>query len=163
MAAPINSIKHYVHLTNASLASAAILNHVIVDSVVAPATASAASVTEGAVVKAIFIELWLLSEGAAGSTTQFNVALEKLPTGNPLMTAAQILNMGAYPNKKNVLYYSEGVLSGEDTGSVPILRQWFKIPKGKQRMGLDDRIVLNFSPVGQATRRCGFETYKEYR
>ncbi len=163
MLSPIVSVKHYVHHTNAAIASGAIGRFVIAHSVVAPATGNAFDVQEGSVIKAVFIEFWLLSEGAAGSTTQFAVTVEKQPGNTVDMTAAQILNLGAYPNKKNIFYVTQGVMSGEDTNSVPILRQWFKIPKGKQRMGLDDQIVVNFGPIGQSTRRCGITTYKEYR
>ncbi len=158
----IKTIKHYVHRTNVAVASAAIQNNIVAESVAGEATASAAEVKEGSIIKAVYIELWLRSNGTSGQANQFLVALEKVPSSAPLMTAAQSLNLGAYPNKKNILYTTQGVLSGSDTSGIPVIRQFFLIPKGKQRMGLSDRIVLNFAPLGQACQDCGFFTYKEY-
>ncbi len=163
MLAPIVSRKHYVHRTNVSLASGALTANLVADAVVAPATTNAFDVIEGSVIKAVHIEMWYRSGGVAGSTTQFILIVEKLPTGNPIMTAAQSLNLGAYPNKKNILYTTQGVIGGTDSNSVAVLRDWVLIPKGKQRMGLGDRIVVNVSTVGQAMNNCGLFTYKEFQ
>ncbi len=161
--APIVTRKHYVHRTNASIASGALVANLVTDAVVAPATTLASDVAEGSVVKAVHLEIWLRSGGVAGSTTQFIVIVEKLPTGNPIMTAAQSLNLGAYPNKKNILYTTQGVIGGTDNNSIAVLRDWILIPKGKQRQGLGDRIVVNVSTVGQAMNNCGLFTYKEFQ
>ncbi len=165
MVPPINSVKHYVHRTNVTLASAAIQNNLVATSVVAPATGSAADVREGSVIKAIFVEIWLLGgTTSADTTTQFLIAVEKVPTSAILMTHAQSLNLGAYPNKKNILYTTQGVLTGELNGpqAVPIIRGWIMIPKGKQRMGLGDRLVVNIANTGVSLQICGIFTYKEY-
>ncbi len=164
MLAPINAVKHYVHRPSVGVVSASILNHVLVNSVVAPATATAADVKEGAIIKAIFIELWCIGLGAADTTAQFNVAIEKLQGGQPLMTFAQSINLGAYPNKKNVLYTTQGLLTSNvaDAQSVNIARSWMLIPKGKQRFGLGDRLLINISSTGQRIDWCGITTYKEY-
>ncbi len=79
------------------------------------------------------------------------------------MTLAQSQNLGAYPNKKNILYTTQGILADANDGgpTIPLIRGWIKIPKGKQRMGLDDRIVVNITAVG-ALRLCGISTFKEY-
>ncbi len=163
MAAPINSNKHYVHRATTTVGTGAIVNDLIAQSVVAPATANSFSVEEGSIIKAIFVEMWVLSNAVTGANTQFNMCIEKVPAGATNMTIGQILNLGAYPNKKNILYNTQGVISGEDTNSVNIFRQWIKIPKGKQRMGLSDELVLNLSATGISLVMCGFYTYKEYR
>ncbi len=163
MAAPIVSRKHYVHLTNSELASGGITSFNAVDAVVAPATASSEDVIEGSVVKAVHFEIWCGGRGAANADTQFFMAIEKLPTSAPAMTLAQSSNLGAYPNKKNVLYTTQGVLGDGTTQSVPIIRDWLLIPKGKQRMGLGDRIAVTITTLGQAMNRCGIITYKEYQ
>ncbi len=164
MRAPINSNKHYVHQTLSTIASGAITGRSVINSVVAPATASADEVRQGAIVKAVYIEIWLLGGEASGTNTQFTVALEKRPNGAPAMTAANIVNLGAYPNKSNVLYVTNGVLGSDQggQGSVPVLRSWFKIPKGKQRMALSDRVVCNISAVTNELILCGLFIYKEY-
>ncbi len=163
MLAPIVSVKHYVQLQNTQIVSGGILQFSIAEGQLAPAVATNDEVTVGSIVKATFIEMWCLSEGASGSNTQFLITLEKIQSGGTPMTHAQSLSLNAYPNKKNILYFTQGVLSGEDTGSVPLLRQWFKIPKGKQRFGQDDTLVLNLSILGNSCRLCGFATYKEFQ
>ncbi len=164
MVAPINTIKHYVHRANVTVASGAVRNEILAESVVAPATANAFSVKEGSIIKAIYIEVWILQNGATGTASQFDVAVEKLPGNTPVMTYAQTLNMGAYPNKKNIFFSSQGVLAAAIDGaqSMPIIRTWVLIPKGKQRFGLDDRLVVNVSTTGEAINYCGLSTYKEY-
>ncbi len=161
--APINTIKHYVHLTNTANASNNALAVVVADSQVAPATGNSFDVKEGSIVKAIHFEYWLNGNEAAGTTTQFDFIIEKVPSNLASVTAAQIVNLGAYPNKNNVLFTSQGVIASLNDGqsSVPVIRDWLKIPKGKQRMALTDRIVATIHNIG-AMRACGLTTYKEY-
>ncbi len=163
MVAPINSIKHYVHLANTGVLTNVILNFEIVESVVAPATANANSVTEGAVIKAVYIEMWASPVGDGTVLSQFNLTIEKLPNGLANMTNTEIINLGAYENKKNILYHTQGVIRAEGAQAIPAFRQWILIPKGKQRMGLSDKIVVNVMPLGSTMNFCGFSTYKEYR
>ncbi len=162
MVAPINSIKHYVHIENASTATGAIRANVIVSAVSAPAVGANLEVKEGALVKAIFLEYWVKSEAAANTDTKFQMMYEKVPSGQVSVTFAQMNNLGTYQNKKNVLYFTQGVLGDTNTDSVAIHRSWFLIPKGKQRMGLGDRIVVSLTATGTAVQNCGFTTYKEY-
>ncbi len=166
MVAVINSIKHYVHFSQASIVAGAIQNNVIVDAVsVSAAGAASTDVEEGAVVKAVYIEFWIVNDGS-NATIQFTISIEKLPTGNPLMTFTQSQNMGAYPNKKNVLYTTQGLIGSENVmAPLPIVRAWYLIPKGKQRFGLGDRVVCNISNIAGATAiiRCGISTFKEYK
>ncbi len=162
MLAPINSVKHYVQMENASIASAARRSFVLIDATAAPATSTTADVKEGSIVKNVFIESWVKSVADAGTDTKFQFAIEKVPAGQTPLTFAQMNNLQAYDNKKNILYYSQGVLGDKTTNSIPIVRNWFKIPKGKQRMGLGDRLIVAISATGFALSNCGFSTYKEY-
>ncbi len=166
MLAPINSIKHYVHRANTSIASGSVSAHVVVDSTTAPGNATSADVTEGSIVKAVHLEYWLNSDGATGTTVQFVLIVEKVPANQSSATAVNLLNLGAYENKKNILYTTQGNLGASVDGqsSVPILRAWVLIPKGKQRFGLSDRLVVSMEPVGSVGAAfCGLATYKEYR
>ncbi len=164
MVAPVTSIKHYVHRANTSVASGAIHTEVVVDAVVAPATTNAFDVVQGSLVKAIHVEYWLVNQGASSNITQFVFIVEKVPANQASVTAAQILGLGSYPNKKNVLFSSQGNMTPSVDGqaSLPVIRNWLLIPKGKQRMGLADRIVVSMAPVGQIIGFCGISTYKEY-
>ncbi len=164
MLAPIVSNKHYVHRSNVSVASGSIQNNIVSDAV-AGALANAFDVEEGSVIKAVHLELWVCGDESVAGNSQFALIVEKLPTGNPLMTYAQSLNLGSYPNKKNILFTSQGVMNDRDnnTQGIPLIRNWQLIPKGKQRQGLGDRIVVNVAPTGGALNFCGLFTYKEYR
>ncbi len=117
-------------------------------------------VVEGANVKAVFVEMWLLDSGNDGS---FIVSLEKRPAGLGLMNFAESNALGSYNNKKNLLYVTQGLSPNNGVGNpVPIIRQWFKIPKGKQRFGFQDKLVLNITNNGlNDLEFCGFFTYKE--
>ncbi len=165
MLAPINSNKHYVHRTNAVITGGVVDSIVAVDATSAPASTNPFDVEEGSIVKAIHFEYWLLSNGATGSDVQFIVIVEKVPSNQASVTAAQIVNLGAYPNKKNILFTSHGVLGAavDGQGSLPVLNSWILIPKGKQRQGLGDRIVTTFLPIGENVNICGLATYKEFR
>ncbi len=163
MVAPINSIKHYVHRSNVGIATGTITNVIIVDAVVAPGNATPQAVTEGSVIKAVYLEFWLASNAAEGAETQFTLTVEKKRSLEAAMTNAQANNLGAYPNKKNILYTTQGIVnSNTGSGAVPVIRQYVLIPKGKQRFGLDDQFVVNIAAVG-ALQLCGISTYKEYK
>ncbi len=166
MVAPINSIKHYVQLALLGIASGVIRNEVLVNAVaVASAGANSFDVEEGAIVKAIHLDHWVGNNGSTGTFTQWNSILEKVPAGQAACTAAQMLNLGSYPNKKNILYSFQGDISAGVDGAptIPHARGWQLIPKGKQRFGLGDRLVLSMTSTGQAATMCGMVTYKEYK
>ncbi len=162
MVAPIHSVKHYVQTENSTVESGARLNVVLVDGAIAPAVSTTAEVHEGSLIKAIFIEQWVKSNASAGTDTKFQFALEKVPTGAGGLTFAEMNNLQAYDNKKNILFFSQGVVGDLTTQSIPVTRQWFKIPKGKQRFGLGDRLIMSISATIAQINTCGFSTYKEY-
>ncbi len=163
MVAPINSVKHIVQRASVSVASGGLNSTVVVDAIAKDATRSNTSdVSEGAIVKAIFVELWLKSDADAGTSTQFVVTFEKLVSDAASITNAEMLALQAYTNKKNIFFTSQGVLGDLTTQAIPVIRQWIAIPKGKQRMGFSDRMIINTAPVGFAIDVCGVFIYKEY-
>ncbi len=164
MLAPINTVKHYVQRTNVSIANGALLSTDVVEAVVAPATSATNAVKEGSVIKAVFFEFWLSATGSSGSNTQVNVVIEKIPNGSIAMSVSNMLNLQAYPNKKNILWSSQGVQSASINGAnaIPIIRQWMLLPKGKQRFGLADKLTIHAMPTGTTMSVCALFTYKEY-
>ncbi len=72
--------------------------------------------------------------------------------------------LGTFDNKKNILYTTQGLAPNDGVGQpVAVIRQWFKIPKSKQRFGLGDKIRLAIASRGDGViTYCGFATYKEY-
>ncbi len=164
MLAPIQSNKHFIPQSLATVASGTVTGRSVTNSVVLPATTNAEDIQQGAVIKAVWIELWLIGGEASGTNTSFMVALEKRPSGAPAMTFANTTALGAYPNKNNILYTTQGVVGSDQggQGAIPVVRQWFKIPKGKQRQSLGDRIVLNVTALANSLIICGNFIYKEY-
>ncbi len=161
MQAPIVSIKHYVARTNFKILTGAV-NTTSIVSVVAKGAARAlpSDVEEGAVVKAVHLEFWF--QGADTGSTQFTMVVYKLPAGSAAPTSTNMLNLGSYLNKKNILYSTQGVLPDVTASTtIPVLREWLKIPKGKQRFGLGDALKVTFHSVGEY-QICGLATYKEY-
>ncbi len=163
MLAPINTIKHYVPMENAVISSAARRSIELVDAVAQSAVVNTEDVVEGSLVKAIFIESWIRSIADAGSDTKFQLLLEKVPAGATPVTFAQMNTLMGYLNKKNVFFFSQGVIGDLTTQAIPVVRNWFKIPKGKQRFGLGDKMVLSISANGFNIDNCGFSTFKEYK
>ncbi len=156
------SIKHYKQDTVITIAAAAVNNTVLAEAVNAPVAGTSNDVLEGSVIKAMFIEYWMQGQNAIQSS--FNVNVEKRVAGAPAQTFANAINLYNYNNKKNVLYTSQGLIGGStNNNGVPIIRQWIKIPRGKQRMGLGDKIVINFAAISDGMQTCGFSVYKEYR
>ncbi len=156
----IQSTKHYVQQSRSQVATVSIVNIDISESVVMASNNLVDEVLEGSLIKAVYVEMWLLDQSNDGS---FVVTLEKVNGGMPAMTFASINALGFYANKKNVFYTTQGLSANNGVGNpIPIIRQWFKIPKGKQRQGLGDKIVLNIANNGLNNLDfCGFFTYKE--
>ncbi len=155
----INSIKHYVQVTSTAIASGGIGAFDIINAVPkGAARVATADVEEGAIIKACYIEFWIKADTANFTG---NGALFKMPAGVAGPTFAQMNNLQAYPNKKNVLEFHQGLIPIGDQ-VMAMFRGWYKIPKGKQRFGLGDILRVEFSLTGSAGDVCGFATYKEY-
>ncbi len=161
MRAPIVSRKHIVQKSEFSVVSASVTSQIIVRSVAIQDVDILTEVQEGSVIKAVYIEMWLLGKGAIQST--FVVILEKVPAGAAAPTFTQMTTLDAYPNKKNILFTSQGLVGDLDSNPTPVLRQWLKIPKGKQRFGLEDELRLNIAALGaNDLNGCGLFIYKSY-
>ncbi len=160
MRSPINSSKHYVQVSLATVLSGAIRNEVIAQSIPVSTVNSPTEVREGAIVKAVFVEMWIRTGDTAPGSVLVN--LYKKSGGEPNMTAAQSAALQDYPNKKNILYHTQGLSNDQDADAIAFIRQWFKIPKGKQRFGLGDELILSIHAQALDQIICGFMTYKEY-
>ncbi len=119
---------------------------------------------EGATVKACYVEFWV-SQDSASVVGSYTVVLMKDPGGNAIPTTGNIAALHDYDNKKNILFTAQGLLTPNDGGQVPVLRGWYKIPKGKQRLGLGDilRITIrNNNATAIDINFCGLIIYKEF-
>jgi len=157
----VHSTKHYVQTSIATVTAGAIADTVLVDAVAVQNKDAVTEVNEGSSVKAIYVELWLRSAATAASSFTFIIC--KRPNGVISPTVAQIAALSLWENKKNVLYTSQGLVNDVDSTALSVYKGWVKIPKGKQRMGLGDKLSWHLEAVGQSINFCGFCTYKEYQ
>ncbi len=129
------------------------------------ATSSAPGVVEeGAIVKACYVELWV-SQDSASVVGSYTVVICKDPGGQAGMSTAEMAALHDYPAKKNILFTAQGLLTPNDGGQVPVVRGWYKIPKGKQRFGLKDVLRLslrNNNTTAIDINFCGLAIFKEY-
>ncbi len=159
MRAPVVSRKHYVQtsLTTVAAGTASAINLLVA---VQPNVVNLTTeVAEGAVVKAVYLEYWVL--GTAESVGNVLVTFIKVPDGQT-PTFSDMVGLYDYNNKKNVFYHTQGLTNFSSADAIPLIRQWFKIPKGKQRMGAGDQLYVVVSAQAGSTNVCGFATYKSY-
>ncbi len=162
MKVPINSIKHIVQHTKTTVASLNTAHLADAKGRAFPSSVNSADdVVQGVVIKAFFIELWVLGSGTNPSS--FVVMFEKSPGGQADPTFTEMSTLDSYTNKKNVLYTTQGLIGGNTSNAVPIYRGWLKIPKGKQRFGLNDDFKINIAVLGADSMDfCGVTIYKAY-
>ncbi len=157
----IQSEKHYIQVTLSTVTAGAATAHLIAEgvSIGNMAAANAFQVRTGANLKAVFVEMWV----RAGSTSPGSVLLTLVKTvDGQTPTFADMAALNTYTNKKNVLYHTQGLTNDQDADAIPFVRRWFKIPKGKSRFGLGDRLYLVISAQAIDSIVCGFMVYKEY-
>ncbi len=161
MRAPIHSQKHYVQMTLSQAGTVAVVNEQLILAVESTQANAVDEVVEGSLIKAVYVELWVQDTGNLGSAV---VCLIKTPLGNLGPTFGQMNALGQYTNKKNILFTHQGLTPNDGVqGPRLVMRQWFKIPKSKQRFGLGDNLILAIANNSlQDLNYCGFATYKEY-
>ncbi len=155
----IQSTKKYIQVSLSTVLSGQSNTTTIIEAVDVLTGANKQVVT-GSIIKAVFVEMWVRAGDTAPGTTL--VTLVKVPGSAPNPIFADLTNLTDYENKKNVLYHTQGLTNDQDADAIPFVRQWFKIPKGKQRFGLNDRLVLMVTAQAIDNIICGFMTYKAY-
>ncbi len=163
MRAPIHSKKHISQIAQSNVGQGAVVIETIALAIEGSSTAPN-QIEEGAIVKACYIEFWV-SQDSASVVGSYTVALLKRPGNAVVITTAQMAALHDYPNKNNILFTAQGLLTPNDGGQVPVLRAWYKIPKGKQRFGLGDALTLvirNNNATAIDINFCGLAIYKEY-
>ena len=156
----INSVKHVNQYTLAEVGPAAKTNLVIAKTVQGPDANLPSEVREGAVIKAVYLELWFLGTGQQPTTIFCFVEKITSEQGSGSFTALQ--NVFTYGNKANILEMHQGVVGDANTNPVPFWRGWIKIPKGKQRFRNGDELNISISSITEATQWCGLSIFKEY-
>ncbi len=162
MRAVIKTKKHLVQISQGTTDQAMVSNFILVKAQEATGT-TPDIVEEGAIVKACYVEFWL-SQDSASTVGSYTVALAKIPGGNAVISSTQMAALHDYTNKKNIFFTGQGLLTPNDGGQVPVLRNWYKIPKGKQRFGLGDQLTLtirNNNLTALDINHCGLAIFKE--
>ncbi len=159
MRAPVVSNKHYVQQTLTTVTAGTINNFVIADALAIKDIAAVNDVQQGCVIKAVFVEMWARGQDTSPGSVLITL-VKTVDFQTP--TFADMTALDTYKNKKNVFYHTQGLTNINAQGAIPFVRQWFKLPKGKQRFGLGDRLFLCTSAQALDTNICGFATYKEY-
>ncbi len=156
----INTKKHIVQFSLSAVAAGAVSNSTLAFALADPVATVATDITEGAKIAAVYIEMWVQSDDAALGTVI--VALEKTPGGTNIpANASDMAALNSYDNKKNILHTQMGLIPNNVTYPMNVIKGWFKIPKGKQRFGLEDGLFLNILAQSNGLSFCGFALYKE--
>ncbi len=154
----INTEKHYVQQSLGTVVAAGIQPLTIAFGVAGSPTA-VNEVREGAKLSAVYIEMWITGDDSVQSSCI--ITLEKRSGNMVAMTAAQSAALGTYVNKKNVLHTFQGLAPPNTQYPMAGIKGWFRIPRGKQRFGLNDVLVINIHGQSDGINFCGFFTYKE--
>ncbi len=163
MRAPIHSRKHYLQVSQSTVAQAAIVNTTVV-SAIEGAPSAPQHVVEGALVKAVWVEMWL-NQDSTSVVGSFVAGLVKNPGGVNSITAAEASAIHDFNNKKNILYTTQGLSPPTDSSMMLLYKGWVKIPKGKQRFGLGDSLqffIKNNNLTNVDINFCGLFVFKEY-
>ncbi len=157
----VHSNKHYKQMSLFTVLTGTTTNVLLAHSVAVSAKDSVDEVEEGALVKAVYIELWGESSSNNGSDI---IVLSKNNANAVGPTFAEMAALGNYVDKKNILFTHQGLTSNDGISRpAMMMRSWYKIPKGKQRFGLGDKLNLSIAnPSANTNTYCGFALYKEY-
>ena len=159
--AMVHSVKHYAQVTFSTAGTGATAVFTPITAVASASANTNTEVVEGARIKAIYMEMWLVADAVDNF---FTAIVAKLPGGVGNITNADLVSLFDYDNKKNVFYTTQGLAPQESASNpIPIYKGWIKIPKGKQRFGLGDRLQFGIASRGADNIHfCGFFLYKEY-
>ncbi len=149
-----------VQITLSTIPVTTVANNNIVDVRQDPTASAPTNVAAGTVVKAVFVEMWYLGTGQQPPT--MTVILHKVSSGGTDPDSTEMGNLNAWENKKNILATHQGIVGDANANPVPMFREWIAIPKGKQRFGLGDRLVLSAKSITDEVQFCGHFVFKAY-
>ncbi len=156
----INSEKRIVQTTLTEVMAGAVGNINLINCVQDPTASAPQEIRAGTVVKAVYLEYWLLASSQQPSTQ--TLLIEKLSSGQVAVDTTQIANLNGYENKKNILETHQGLVGDANSNPIPVFRGWVKIPKGKQRFGFGDKLTLTLKSITEDTQLCGIAIFKAY-
>ncbi len=152
---PINSVKNILDAT-ALTVSAGVITTVDLMTVVNDYAGGAIEVPVGAVVRGVYLFFQIQPQ-------TLKVAIEayvaKVPPGLTLPVPGAT---GGDSGRRFILHEEKGIPGPSNNGSPPsTFRGYVKLPRGRQRVGESDRLVLRVSSAG-AYDMCAKAIYKWY-
>ncbi len=156
----VHSQKHYVQQSLFTVTAGALSNINLISGTVVADKNVPREVEEGSTVKAIYLEYWINTNDTTPGTNI--IVLLKRSGNEPILTVTDSALLQDYLNKKNVFYVTMGLTNPNTSTAIPVLRQWIKIPKSKQRFGLGDSLSISFHAQTGTMKVCGFACFKEY-
>ncbi len=163
MRAVINSVKHIVQTTPTTVVAGAVGKITIAEGKALADIDTVLSTTElraGAVVKAVYCEIWITGDGTEQSSATWVFRVR--PPGEGNMTFAEINALHGFLGKNTVLFTGQGLVPPNTQHPMSIFKGWIKIPKGKQRIPLGGQLEIVISSITNGVTFCGLQIYKEY-
>ncbi len=160
MKAPINSEKRIVQTTLSTVAANGQASVILVNVQQEPVAGTPSHVAVGTIVKAIYVEMWVLASAQQPST--MTGIIVKSPNGVASPSTSEFADLNSWTNKNNILQMHQGLVGDANSNPIPIFREWIKIPKGKQRMSIGDKIHFAIKGITDSTEFCGVTIFKAY-
>ncbi len=161
---PIMSVKKVIDASGA-LVSGAVSDVPVLDVTTGAAWVDSAntSIPIGATVSSIYLSIFVFLDGAIGATSPvIDWFFAKNPANNltlPLPGAT-----GGNENRRWVMHEEKGLAPSIDDGGTPmVFKGVLKIPRGRQRMGVDDELIIRILSAGHPGFFCLKCIYKFYQ
>ncbi len=161
MAPIVNSIKNHVAFSGGI--TGANVEHLVAKAVNTPLSTVATDVSNGCIIKAIWVTLDVCELAGTGVLNNFSAYIAKNPGAN--LTLPLAFAVGSSNEKKFVFKQWQAMMMRNQDGNNPYHWEgWIKVPKRYQRMGTDDTLVLAIAATATLTGHVGgMFIYKWYR
>ncbi len=157
---PVKSYKHVVDIQG-GLALGTQLNSILIDAVDAPVLTGAAGVEVASTVRAIYLKVEVYATSAAALS---NVYMTVMKNPSNALTAPAPNAVGVSDVKKQIIHQEMVMIQQVAEGNPRTLfKGVIRIPRGYQRMGQDDTLLLSLLSPGVAIFFCVQCIYKEFR
>ncbi len=157
----INSIKNQTFFAGGS--TGAVANTLIAKAVNTPLSTVATDVSQGSLIKAVYITIAACGLGGTGVLNSFGAYFAKNPGDN--LTLPLPFSVGTSNEKKFVFRQWFAMIMRNQDGNLPFHWEgWIPIPKRYQRMGTDDTLRIAFANSSALTGHIVISSiYKWYR
>ncbi len=162
---PVHSIKHIVDLQGGTQGDAGTTID-LVNAVDAPVLANVSEVEVGSKVNSFFLNVQVISTAEVALNNMYFIVFKNAGDNIPTSNIPPANQVGSSDFKTKVFHQEMAMLS-DSNDSIPItmFKGVLKIPRHMTRMGINDKISLQFfnAGVGNTRNFCVQCIYKEYR